>query len=218
MLVEIHVSFFATSTKTNWSIAKTLFNNDWVGPVNHASVSSLVSWTTESTCNFLKYIFKKLLLLQWLYSHKFQKCLKRLPSLSSAFTDFFTVQLVIASIQSIWLIFCLYSMLLRTNFPFALNLIDVLLFFFVYREGKLLLQDNANTGRTETVQLYLFNTCLLLCRTSTKSGKWELRVLIRMNNAIRYKEEGSCTFRNLFPFKIVLSIFHCIYIGILFQL
>ena len=91
-------------------------------------------------------------------------------------------------------------------------------FFFVYREGKLLLQDNANTGRTETVQLYLFNTCLLLCRTSTKSGKWELRVLIRMNNAIRYKEEGSCTFRNLVPFIIVLSIFHCIYIGILFQL
>ena len=32
------------------------------------------------------------------------------------------------------------------------------------------------------VALFLFNTCLLLCRKSeAKSGKWDLRVLMRMN-------------------------------------
>jgi hypothetical protein len=53
--------------------------------------------------------------------------------------------------------------------------------FCALREGGALLQDNAGTGRTEPVQLFLFNTCLLICRRSDKVGKWDLRVLMRMN-------------------------------------
>ena len=62
------------------------------------------------------------------------------------------------------------------------------------RESQLLLHDNAGSGRTEAVKLFLFNTCLLLCRRALKPGKWDLRVLMRMNKAIRYEERGQLQF------------------------
>jgi hypothetical protein len=38
----------------------------------------------------------------------------------------------------------------------------------------------------EVVGLFLFNTCLLLCRKSEKPGKWDLRVMIRMNEQVKF--------------------------------
>ena len=62
------------------------------------------------------------------------------------------------------------------------------------RESELLLHDNAGSGRTEAVKLFLFNTCLLLCRRGVRPGKWDLRVLIRMNKAVRFEERAQLQF------------------------
>jgi len=62
------------------------------------------------------------------------------------------------------------------------------------KEGEVLLYDNQQRGISEGIKLFLFNTCFLLCRQSSKNGKWDLRVLIRLNKAVRYESLGGMRF------------------------
>jgi hypothetical protein len=47
-----------------------------------------------------------------------------------------------------------------------------------------MLYDAATAHRTETVALFLFNTCLLLCKKN--GNKCDLRVMIRMNDQVKF--------------------------------